>query len=210
MFVVGATIQQQNDYVDLIAYYPFFFVSLHITTLAMLSLLTLTENKIASIGAAAMVTGVILLVSASAIDTGPVDDDDDGISEQEANIRKKNTLLGLGESILSIGVLAQVYDQYTRFKKRGNTSSSSSLYRSSSEMSPAELSRFQDRVSEAAAKLRRSIAQTPASRPSGGISNSSSISSSNRGSSSRPGEESAAELAARASAQISSFIQNYS
>lgn len=156
----------------------------------MLSLLT--ENKIASIGAAAMVAGVVLLLSASAVDTEPTDDDD-GSTTQLANVNKKKTLLALGGSILSVGVLAQVYDQYTRFTSPGR-SLSSSQYRSSSEMSPQELSRFQDRVSAAAAKLRRSIAQT---------SDEGTISSSLK-------EESAAELAARASAQISSFIQNYS
>lgn len=149
----------------------------------MLSLLT--ENKIASIGAAAIVTGVVLLLSASAIDTDSVDD--------AAQTKKKKTLQAVGGSILSVGVLAQVYDQYTR-STSSDRSLSSSLYRSSSEMSPAELSRFQDRVSAAAAKLRRSIAQT----------------SDKHMSSSSVGQESAAELAARASAQISSFIQNYS
>ena len=147
----------------------------------------LTENKLASIGAAAMVTGVVLLLSASAVDT------DNESAEQLANVNKKKTLLALGGSILSVGVLAQVYDQYTRFKSPGG-SLSSSQYRSSSEMSPRELSRFQDRVSAAAAKLRRSMAQT---------SNESMRSSGLK-------QESAAELAARASAQISSFIQNYS
>lgn len=158
----------------------------------MLSLSLLTENKVAGVGAAAIVTGVVLLLSASAIDTGAVANDD-GSETQLANINKRKTLLALGGSMMSIGVLAQVYDQYTRFKSR-RSSSSSSLYQSSSEMSPAELSRFQDRVSAAAAKLRKSIAE----------------SSRKPGSSSVPQTESAAELAARASAQISSFIQNYS
>lgn len=151
----------------------------------------LTENKVAGVGAVAIVTGVVLLLSASAIDTGPVDNDSGG-ETRATNINKKKTLLALGGSILSMGVLAQVYHQYTRYATSGR-SSSSSQYRSSSEMSPAELSRFQDRVSAAAAKLRRSIAQ-----------------SSNRDMSSKQTGESAAELAARASAQISSFIQNYS
>ena len=152
----------------------------------------LTENKLASIGAAAMVTGVVLLLSASAVDTGATDSDD-GSTAQLANANKKRTLLALGGSILSVGVLAQVYDQYTRFTAPGR-SLSSSQYRSSSEMSPQELSRFQDRVSAAAAKLRRSIAQTSdEGMRSSGLE-----------------QESAAELAARASAQISSFIQNYS
>lgn len=159
----------------------------------MLSASLLTENKIASVGAAAIVTGVVILLSASAVDTGPVDDDDDS-DTQMANINKKKTLLALGGTIMSIGILAQVYDQYTRRFK----SSSSFEMSSSSEMSPAELSKFQERVSTAAAKLRRSIAQA-------------SDKGMDRGStmgSNRP--ESAAELAARASAQISSFIQNYS
>ncbi|CAN0454427.1 unnamed protein product [Ectocarpus sp. 8 AP-2014] len=156
----------------------------------MLSLLT--ENKLASIGAAAMVTGVVLLLSASAVDTEATENDD-GSTQQLANVNKKKTLLALGGSILSLGVLAQVYDQYTRYTSPGR-SFSSSQYRSSSEMSPRELSRFQDRVSAAAAKLRRSVAQT-----------------SDEGvRSSGLEQESAAELAARASAQISSFIQNYS
>lgn len=154
----------------------------------MLSLSLLTDNKVASIGAAAIVTGVVILLSASAIDTN----DDDGSDTQVAKMKKRKTLLALGGSIMSVGVLAQVYDQYTRLKS--SRVSSSSLYRSSSEMSPAELSRFQDRVSAAAAKLRRSIADTSGSPSASGI----------------PETESAAELAARASAQISSFIQNYS
>lgn len=153
----------------------------------MLSTSLLTENKVASVGAAAIVTGVVLLLSASAIDTGAVANDD-GSEIQLANINKRKTLLALGGTIMSIGVLAQVYDQYTRFKSSSRSSSSSS------EMSPAELSRFQDRVSAAAAKMRKSIAET----------------SGKPGLSSIPENESAAELAARASAQISSFIQNYS
>ncbi|CAM9214110.1 unnamed protein product [Ectocarpus sp. 4 AP-2014] len=72
---------------------------------------------------------------------------------QLSNISKKKTLMAVGGSIMSIGILAQVYGQYTRFKSSGRFSSSS-------EISPAELSRFQDRVSAATAKLRRSIAQT--------------------------------------------------
>lgn len=159
----------------------------------MLSMSLLTENKVASVGAAAIVTGVVLLLSASAIDTGAVANDD-GSEVQLANINKRKTILALGGSIMSIGVLAQVYDQYTRFKSSSTSLSSSSQYRSSSEMSPAELSRFQDRVSAAAAKLRKSIAET----------------SGKPGLSSIQDNESAAELAARASAQISSFIQNYS
>ena len=160
----------------------------------MVSLSLLTDNKVASLGAAAIVTGVVLLLSASAIDTGALDNDD-GSEVQLANINKRKTLFALGGSIMSIGVLAQVYDQYTRFKSSSGSSSSSSQYRSSSEMSPAELSRFQDRVSAAAAKLRKSIAQSSDHRVH---------------SSGSPETESAAELAARASAQISSFIQNYS
>lgn len=160
----------------------------------MVSLSLLTDNKVASVGAVAIVTGIVLLLSASAIDTGAVDNDD-GSEVQQANIKKRKTLLAFGGSIMSIGVIAQVYDQYTRFKSSRRTSSSSSQYRSSSEMSPAELSRFQDRVSAAAAKLRKSIAQAS----DDGMQRSSSVDT-----------ESAAELAARASAQISSFIQNYS
>ncbi|CAM9091181.1 unnamed protein product [Ectocarpus sp. 12 AP-2014] len=151
-----------------------------------------TENKIASAGAAAIITGVVLLLSASTVDTGPVDNDD-GSDIQLANIKKRKTILALGGSVLSIGILAQVYDQYTRFSAgRGFGSSASSA-----QMSPAELSRFQDRVSAAAAKLRKSIAETsgqPGNDLAPGV----------------DGGESAAELAARASAQISSFIQNYS
>lgn len=157
----------------------------------MLSLSLLTENKIASVGAVAIVTGVVILISASTIDDGPVEGDM-GSEIQSSNIGKKKTLQAVGGSLMSMGVLAQVYDQFTRYKGRGSALSSSQ-YNSSSQMSPAELSRFQDRVSAAAAKLRRSIDQTPAA--------------SRRAS---PRKESAAELAARASAQISSFIQNYS
>lgn len=171
----------------------------------MLSMSLLTENKIASVGAAAIVTGVVILLSASAVDTEPIDDDtddDDSSDTQMANIEKKKTLLAMGGTIMSIGILAQLYDQYTRRLK----SSSSFKMSSSSEMSPAELSKFQERVSTAAAKLRRSIAQTsdkgmPKDMGMGmdmGM---------DMGSKST---ESAAELAARASAQISSFIQNYS
>lgn len=155
----------------------------------MLSLSLLTENKIASVGAGAIVTGFIILLSASTIDTGPMENEDGG-DVQLANISKKKTLMALGGSVMSMGVLAQVYDQYTRrFKSSG---------RSSSQMSPAELSRFQDRVSEAAAKLRKSIAET-----TGESQNSSPLMDGGQ-------KESAAELAARASAQISSFIQTYS
>jgi len=166
----------------------------------MLSLLT--ENKIASIGAAAIVTGVVILLSASAVNTGPIDSDDG--SQQLANINKRKTLEAVGGSLLSVGILAQVYDQYTRFTSSGR-SSSSSQYRSSSQMSPAELSRFQDRVSVAAAKLRKSIAESSDK----GMGSSSNMGNAMKSSSSL-GQESAAELAARASAQISSFIQNYS
>lgn len=87
------------------------------------------------------------LLSASAVDTGATDNDD-GSSAQLTNVNKKKPLLAWGGSILSVGVLAQVYDQYTRFTFPGR-SFSSSQYRSSSEMSAA------------AAKLRRSSAQTP-------------------------------------------------
>lgn len=152
----------------------------------MLSLLT--ENKTASMGATAIVTGVVLLLSASTVDTGPVDNDE-GSDIQLARIKKRRALLAAGGSIMSLGVFAQVYDQYTRFK-----SSDRSL--SSSQMSPSELSKFQERVSVAAAKLRTSMAE------------SSGTDLSSRGPGA--GEESAAELAARASAQISYFIQNYS
>ena len=150
-----------------------------------LTLDLLTENKVASLGAAAIVTGVVMLLSASTVDTAPMDGDDDG-EMQLSNVKKKKTLMTIGGSIMSIGILAQVYDQYMRFN------SSSAL--SSSQMSPAELSKFQDRVSAAAAKLRRSIEDKSSENLPG------------------PGleEESAAELAARASAQISSFIQEYS
>lgn len=150
----------------------------------MLSLVN--ENKMASAGAAAMVTGVILLLSASTIDSEP-----DGVVSAEKT-KKKKTLLALGGSLMSLGVLAGVYDQYTRRSKSAGGSSS--------QMSPAELSRFQDRVSAAAAKLRRSLhekSSSPSSLPP----------SKSYGSSET---ESAAELAARASAQISSFIQQYS
>lgn len=154
-----------------------------------------TENKIASAGAAAILTGVVLVLSASTVDTGPADNDD-GSEIQLANIKKRKTLLALGGSILSIGILAQVYDQYTRFKSGTGFRSSSS----SAQMSPAELSRFQDRVSAAAAKLRKSIADT-SGNPGGEL---------DLDWDGAESGESAAELAARASAQISSFIQNYS
>ena len=157
----------------------------------MLSLSLLTENKIASVGAVAIVAGVVIFISASGIDIGPVEDDAGG-EIQSSNINKKKTLCVVGGSLVSVGVLAQVYDRYTRSKSSGGALSSSQ-YNSSSQMSPAELSRFQDRVSAAAARLRRSIDHTPDVR-----------------SREMPKKESAAELAARASAQISSFIQNYS
>lgn len=152
----------------------------------MLSLSLLTENKVASVGAVAIVTGIVILISVSAIDVENPNED------QSSNISKKKTLAAVGGSLMSVGVLAQVYDQFTRYKGKGSALSSSQ-YNSSSQMSPAELSRFQDRVSAAAAKLRRSIG-----------------SESSRRASPSPRKESAAELAARASAQISSFIQNYS
>ncbi len=153
----------------------------------MLSLSLLTENKVASVGAVAIVTGIVILISASAIDVETPSED------QSSNISKKKTLATVGGSLMSIGVLAQVYDQFTRYKARGSALSSSQ-YNSSSHMSPAELSRFQDRVSAAAARLRRGLASQSKSRASP----------------SPRRKESAAELAARASAQISSFIQNYS
>ncbi|CAM9208471.1 unnamed protein product [Pylaiella littoralis] len=156
----------------------------------------IVENKIASIGAAAMATGVVLLLSAATVDTGPTDDDEGGTQVSRTN--KKRTLLAVGGSMMSVGVLASVYDQYTRRMSPG-TISSSSLLRPSSQMSPRELRDFQDRVSTAAAKLRRSLAETDRATKGG------------RGDGVLGGrKESAAELAARASAQISSFIRNYS
>lgn len=166
----------------------------------MLSLLT--ENKVASIGGVAIVTGVVLMLSASSVDTGPVPNDEAGMI-QLSNINKRKTLMAIGGSVMSLGVLAQVYDQYTRFR-----SSSSSGF-SSSQMSPAELHRFQDRVSSAAEKLRRSIRDTP-DVDYGTIRDSASKTRFSPSSSSSARQESASELAARASAQISSFIQNYS
>lgn len=158
----------------------------------MMAMNLVTENKIASVGAAAILTGVVLLLSTSTVDTGAVDNDD-GSEIQLANIKKRKTLLCLGGSILSIGILAEVYDQYTRFKSGTGSRSSSS----SAQMSPAELSRFQDRVSAAAAKLRKSIANDAGSDLGLDFAGT-------------EGGESAAEHAARASAQISSFIQNNS
>lgn len=144
----------------------------------MLSLDLITDNKLASSAAVAVTLGVILLVSASAMPSVDDNGDENG---------KKKALNGVGGSVLALGIVAGVYDQYMR-KFGGGAFSSSEM----SEMSPSDLASFQERVAAAAANLRKSMEEASS------------------GSSSFAGEESSAELAARASAQISSFIQNYS
>lgn len=151
----------------------------------MLSLSLLLENKIASGGGLAIVLGFVLVLSASTVK----------ISEEteKADHKKKRTLMALGGSVMSLGVLLQVYDQYTR--RYGVPGSSSQL--SSSSMSSADLASFQQRVATAASNLRRSMESSSSSYQSSP-------------SSSHASGESAADLAARASAQISSFMNNYS
>lgn len=148
----------------------------------MLSLIS--DNKLASAGAVSSVVGVILLISASMVPKV----DSQG-NENEEGMSKKKTFNALGGSLLAVGVLIGIFDQYT--KRFGGGDSSFDM--SSSEMSSADLESFQERVAAAASNLRKSMDEAAAS------------SSSMYG-----GEESSAELAARASAQISSFIQNYS
>jgi hypothetical protein len=147
----------------------------------MLSLIT--DNKLASAGAAASIVGVILLVSASTLPKLDKDGNDNA---------SKKTLNAIGGSLLALGIVVGLFDQYTR---RFGGGSLSSFDMSSSEMSSADLESFQERVAAAASSLRRSMEDSSSS----GMSNKSHY-----------GEESSAELAARASAQISSFIQNYS
>lgn len=151
--------------------------------LIMLSLLI--DNKLATSGAAASIVGVILLISAATIPTI----DEQGVTD-ESTLAKKKTLSTVGGSLLALGVLVGLFDQYQR---RFGGGSLSSFDMSSSEMSSADLESFQDRVAAAASSLRKSMEDASPSS-----------------SSSYGGGESSAELAARASAQISSFIQNYS
>lgn len=154
----------------------------------MLSLLV--ENKIASAGGVLTLVGIILLVVGAQVPTGEVEGDIDQVQEK-ANNSKKMTLNGVGGALVSTGSLLLAYFAYTKFK---GGSSSSSFDMSSSEMSSSDLESFQERVAAAASNLRRSMEEASAS-------SSSSYAQSG---------ESSAELAARASAQISSFIQNYS
>ena len=141
----------------------------------MLSLIK--DNKLASTGGVAIVLGLVLIISGSTVKVDDVD---------STGAKKKQTLMALGGSFISIGVLVEVYDQYTR-RYSGSASSSS-------QMSSSDLASFQERVAAAATNLRKSMEES---------------SGSSSYSSSAPAE-SASELAARASAQICSFIQNYS
>ena len=145
----------------------------------------LIDNKLASAGGASAIVGVILLIVASTVHSGPVDGDVDQKKEM-MYAKKKKTLCAIGGALLALGVLAGAFDQYT---KRSGSDDLSSFDLSSSEMSSADLESFQERVAAAASNLRKSMEEA---------------------SSSAMHQESSAELAARASAQISSFIQNYS
>lgn len=136
----------------------------------MFSLDMIKENKISSVGGVAIVFGLILIVSGSTV---KVD------SDTKEGSSKKRTLMALGGTMISVGVLAAVFEQFTK-----RTSNSESL-------SSSELASFQERVSAAANNLRKSIEEQSSS------------------SKMREMDESTSELAARASAQISSFIQNY-
>ena len=137
----------------------------------MFNLDLIKDNKLASGGGVAIVLGLILIISGASVKVDEVDN---------TNAKKKQTLMALGGSFISVGVLVEVYDQYTR-RYSGSASSSS-------QMSSSDLASFQSRVAAAAANLRKSMEET----------------------SGEASAESASELAARASAQISSFIQNYS
>lgn len=150
----------------------------------MFSVEMITENKITSVGALVLAAGLVTILYASTINVSAVDGDVDGLLAEQAKKSKKTACL-LGASLVSVGVILGVGEQAMR--KFG--SSSSSL---SSPMSSSDLADFQDRVSKAAANLRESMADTPSA------------------SSMMDDHKSSAELAARASAQISSFIQNYS
>ena len=145
----------------------------------------LINNKLASAGGASAIVGVILLIVASTVHSGPVEGDVD-MKKEKMYASKKRTLCAIGGALLALGVLAGGFDQYTKRSGGGNLSS---FDLSSSEMSSADLESFQERVAVAASNLRKSMENASSSAHSG---------------------ESSAELAARASAQISSFIQNYS
>lgn len=142
----------------------------------------ITENKLASTGVASALVGIILLVSAASM-SNPDSDDDRKKSGSKA------ALYAIGWSLLVLGIAINAYDQYMRMFGEGNELSSFDM--SSSEMSSSDLESFQMRVAAAASNLRKSMEEASSSSLLGG-------------------EESSAELAARASAQISSFIQNYS
>ena len=144
----------------------------------------ITENKITSVGALALAAGLVTILYASTINTSPVEGDVDGLLEEQSQKSKKTACL-VGASLISLGVILGVGEQAMR--KFG---SSSSIL--SSPMSSSDLADFQDRVSKAAANLRQTMSETPSA------------------SSMMDDHKSSAELAARASAQISSFIQNYS
>ena len=143
------------------------------------------ENKLASAGGASAVVGVILLIVASTVHSGPVNGDVDQ-KKEKMYASKKKTLCAIGGALLALGFLAGAFDQYTR---RSGVGDLSSFDFTSSDMSSADLESFQERVAAAASNLRKSMEEA---------------------SSSASHQESSAELAARASAQISSFIQNYS
>ena len=128
------------------------------------------DNKISSAGGVAIVVGLVLIVSGSTVQVDK--DTKEGAS-------KKRTLMALGGTVISVGILAAVFGQYTK-----RTSSPAPL-------SSSELASFQERVAATAKNLRKSIEDQTSSSTMGDM------------------QESTSELAARASAQISSFIQNY-
>ena len=134
----------------------------------------LLENKFSSGGALFFTVGLVVTVYAKSIDAD---------TEEGASSRKTTTTIGM----LLMGLGATLVAGEQGMRKFG--SSSSSL---ASPMSSSDLEDFQERVSKAAANLRKSMADSPSA---------SSMMDTNK---------SSAELAARASAQISSFIQNYS
>ena len=134
----------------------------------------LLENKFSSAGVFVATVGIIVTIAGKA-----------GGSDDEESAKKSKTMTMMGMALLGLGGAMIVGEQ--AMKKFGKSSSSLS-----SPMSSSDLADFQDRVSKAAANLRRSMADTPSS------------------SSMMDNQNSSAELAARASAQISSFIQNYS
>lgn len=142
--------------------------------LELLSFSVISENKLAAAGTTAIVLGMILIASGAGV---KVDE------ETKEGASKKKTLMSLGGSVVAVGVLHIVADQYLR-----RTSSAEPL--ASAEMSSTDLLDFQARVAAAAENLRSGMEEVAVEAT-------------------EEVAESSSELAARASAQISSFIQNY-